>query len=54
MDKTQTMNVAYDHIKFIAIIFCMSSVYVPMTMRSCNSLTPEEYLVCTKHGNVTG
>ena len=26
MEKTQTMNVAYDRIKFIAIIFCMSSI----------------------------
>ena len=26
MDKTQTMNIAYDRIKFIAIIFCMSSI----------------------------
>jgi hypothetical protein len=26
MDKTQTMNVAYDCIKFIAIVFCMSSI----------------------------
>src|SRR3989337_1555027 len=26
MDKTQTINVAYDLIKFIAIIFCMSSI----------------------------
>ena len=52
MDKTQTINVAYDRVKFIAIIFYMSSI-VPMTMRSCNSLTPEEYLVCTKRRNVT-
>ena len=27
MDKTQTISVAYDRIKFIAIIFCMSSIY---------------------------
>ena len=26
MDKTQTMNVAYDRVKFIAIVFCMSSI----------------------------
>ena len=26
MDKTQTMNVVYDRVKFIAIIFCMSSI----------------------------
>ena len=26
MDKTQTINVAYDCIKFIAIVFCMSSI----------------------------
>ena len=26
MDKTQTMNVAYDRVKFIAIIFGMSSI----------------------------
>ena len=26
MDKTQTMNVAYDSSQFIAIIFCMSSI----------------------------
>ena len=26
MDKTQTVNVAYDRVKFIAIIFCMSSI----------------------------
>ena len=24
MDKTQTINIAYDRIKFIAIVFCMS------------------------------
>ena len=27
MDKTQTMNVAYDRIKFIDMVFCMSSIY---------------------------
>ena len=53
MEKTQTMNIAYDRVKFIAIVFCVSST-VPMTMRSCNSLTPEEYLVCIKHRNITG
>jgi hypothetical protein len=26
MDKTQTMNVAYDRVKFIAIVFCMSTI----------------------------
>ena len=26
MDKTQTMNIAYDHVKFIAIVFCMSTI----------------------------
>jgi hypothetical protein len=26
MDKTQTVSVAYDRIKFIAIVFCMSSI----------------------------
>ena len=26
MDKTQTMNVAYDRVKFIAIGFCKSSI----------------------------
>ena len=26
MDKTQTMNVAYDRVKFIAIVFYMSSI----------------------------
>ena len=26
MDKIQTMNVAYDRVKFIAIVFCMSSI----------------------------
>ena len=26
MDKTQTTNVAYDRVKFIAIVFCMSSI----------------------------
>ena len=26
MNKTQTINVAYDRAKFIAIIFCMSSI----------------------------
>ena len=26
--------------------FTSCQVYVPMTMRSCNSRTPEEYLVC--------
>ena len=27
MDKTQTMNVAYDRVKFIAIVFHMSSIF---------------------------
>jgi hypothetical protein len=27
LDKTQTMNIAYDRVKFIAIVFCMSSIY---------------------------
>ena len=54
MDKTQAINVGYDSIKFIVTVFCMSSIYVPMTMRSYNSLTPEEYLTCTKRCNVTG
>ena len=26
MDETQTMNVAYDRVKFIAIVFFMSSI----------------------------
>ena len=26
MDKTQTINVAYDRINFTAIVFCMSSI----------------------------
>ena len=26
MDKTQTINVAYDRIRFISIVFCMSSI----------------------------
>ena len=26
MDKTQTMNVEYDRVKFIAIVFCMSTI----------------------------
>ena len=26
MDKTQTINVAHNRIKFIAIVFCMSSI----------------------------
>ena len=26
MDKTQTINVAYDRVKFIATVFCMSSI----------------------------
>ena len=26
MDKTQTINIAYDRVKFIAIVFCMSSI----------------------------
>ena len=26
MDKTQTINVAYDRVKFIVIVFCMSSI----------------------------
>ena len=26
MDKTQTMNVAYDRVNLIAIVFCMSSI----------------------------
>ena len=52
LNKTQTINVAYDRIKFIAIISACQ-VSVPMTMRSCNPLTPGEYLVCIKHRNVT-
>ena len=27
MDKTQTMNIAYDRVKFMAIVFFMSSIY---------------------------
>ena len=26
MDKTQTMNATYDRVKFIAIVFCVSSI----------------------------
>jgi hypothetical protein len=52
MDKTQTMNVAYDRVSLL-LSFSTCQVYVPMTLRSCNSLTPEEYLVCIKRRNVT-
>ena len=53
MDKTQTMNVAYDRIKFIAIVFCMSSIcsYDHEIMQLTHT---EEYLVCSKRRNVTG
>ena len=53
MDKTQTMNIAYDRVSLL-LLFSACQVSVPMTMRSCNSLTPEEYLVCIKHRNITG
>ena len=45
MDKTQTINVAYDRVSLL-LLFSACQVSIPMTMRSCNSLTPEEYLVC--------
>ena len=45
MDKTQTMNVAYDRVSLL-ILFLHVKVSIPMTMRSSNSLTPKEYLVC--------
>ena len=53
MDKTQTMNVAYDRVSLL-LLFSACQVSVPLTMRSCNSLTSEEYLVCIKRRNVTG
>ena len=53
MDKTQTMNIAYDRVSLLLLFFACQ-VSVPMTMRSCNSLTPEEYLVCIKHYNAIG
>ena len=53
MDKTQIINVAYDRVSLL-LLFSACQVSVPMTMRSCNSLTPEEYLVCIKRRNVTG
>ena len=43
MDKTQTMNVAYDRVSLL-LLFSACQVYVPMTMRSWKSLTPKEYL----------
>ena len=53
MDKTQTMNIAYDRASLMLLCYACQ-VSVPMTMRSCNSLTPEEYLVCIKHRNIVG
>ena len=53
MDKTQTMNVAYARVNLL-LLFSHVNVCVPMTMRLCNSRTPEEYLVCIKRHNVTG
>ena len=53
MDKTQTINIAFDRVSLL-LLFSACQVSVPMTMRSCNSLTPEEYLVCIKRHNVTG
>jgi len=53
MDKTQTINVACDRV-ILLLLFSACQVFIPMTMRSCNSLTPEEYIVCIKRRNVTG
>ena len=53
MDKTQTINVAYDRV-ILLILFSACQAFVRMTMRSYNSLAPEEYLVCIKRHNVTG
>ena len=53
MAKTQTVNVAYDRVSLL-LLFSACQVLVPLTMRSCNSLTPEESLVCIKRRNVTG
>ena len=53
MDKTQTINVAYDCV-ILTLLFSTCQVYIPMTMRSCNSITPEERLVCIKRRNELG
>ena len=53
MDKTQITNVAYDRVSLL-LLFSACQVYVPMTMRSCNSRTPEECLVCIKLGDYKG
>ena len=41
MDKTQTISIAYDRIKFIAIVFCMSSIcsYDHEIMQLCSNQT---------------
>ena len=53
MDKTQIINVARDRV-ILLLLFSACQVFIPMTMRSCNLLAPEEYLVCIKRRNVTG
>ena len=53
MGKTQTINIAYDRIKFIAIIFCMSSIY-SYDHEIMQLAGTEDYLVCIKHRNITG
>ena len=53
MDKPQTMNVACDRV-ILLLLFSECQVFIPMTMRSYNLLTPEEYFVCIKRHNVTG
>ena len=38
MDKTQSINVAFDRV-ILLLLFSACQVFIPMTMRSCNSLT---------------
>ena len=45
MEKIQIINVACDRV-ILLLLFSTCQVLIPMTMRSCNSLTLEEYLVC--------
>ena len=53
MDKTQTINVACDRV-ILLLLFSACQAFIPMTMRSYNSLATEEYPVCIKRHNVTG
>ena len=52
MDETQIINVACDRV-ILLLLFSACQVFIPMTMKSCNPLTLEEYLVCIKCRNVT-